>query len=289
MHSMECLFRLPDSDPRVFNFTCQIVEKNTATECLHSHDFIKIMRVCEGSAIWQLGHNTYEIHKGDVIILNSTELRRVVKVPGPYDFVFEWLQFSPLTVYPDITTVGIFYRRPQGFNNIIHSDAPHFETIELYFKLLSENVRRNEPLREQAVISNLRSLLIEVTRCYCEMLNVDLINDKMLTAQNYLIITDTIEYINGHYSEPMSETQLADRVHLNRSYFSRMFISYCGIGFRAYLRRIRLNAVISLLEQQGEHTNVLDAAFSCGFTSAAGFYKTLHELTGTGSVRSYMS
>lgn len=283
MNKLEFIFNLPSGDPRVFNFARQWMD-GSFNEDLHSHDFIKIMRICDGSALWQLGSSFFEIHEGDIILLNSTEQRRVYKVLCP-QFMFEWLQFTPMTVYPDITTAGIFYRRPHEFDNVIRKGSPRFDSIELYFKLLSQNAEKDIPLREQAVISNLRSLLIEVTRSYYNMLGEDAVSDKFSSIQNYNIITDTVEYINNHYQEPLNERMLAERVHLSVSYFSRLFIEFYGIGLRSYLRRVRLNAALELIKAENEHINVLDAAFACGFTSASGFYKTLHELTGSSSCR----
>ncbi len=285
MSSYECLFSLPQGDIRVLNFTRQCIDRSVS-EALHSHEFIKIMRITEGEAVWQLGTECLRIVSGDIILLNSTEQRRFVRVLSN-QVNFEWIQFTPLTVYPNIETAGTFYRRPKNFNNIIRRDElkneiekKYFDKIERYFLLLSENASCDNLLKEQAIISNLSSLLIELTRFFHTVNEECKIDRNYCTLENYQIMTNAVEYIRENFKEQFSEKELAKHLSISPSYFSRLFPYFYGIGFKEYLRRIRLDSALELLRINKNKTNVLDAALASGFNSSSGFYKALKEIKG---------
>lgn len=283
MSQMVSVFNLKSDDSRVCNFTRQTVDAGV-TESIHTHEFIKIMRVTDGKADWAVNDTFHTLNVGDIIILNSNEPRRLIKVYYPGPFRMEWIQFTPMTVYPDLACTAIFYKRPEGFTNVITAADNHFGDINLYFSQIARNADNNALMREEAVISNLKSLLIEVTRCYSTMLNTPWLTDEFVSIRSFKIISDALLYIREHYMEDLNEAGIAQKYSISSSNFSRMFKAYYGVGFRHYLRRLRLEHTLSMLWEGSERPNVLDAALSCGFNSASGFYKALHAITGSGSV-----
>lgn len=285
MSQMISVFSLSGDDPRVCNFTRQTVDTDVI-ESIHTHEFIKIMRVTSGKADWEVNEIRHTLNIGDIIILNSSEPRRLEKVYAPGPFCMEWIQFTPMTVYPDLACTAIFYKRPKGFSNVISASDNHFTDINLYFSQIARNADSNALMREEAIISNLKSMLIEVTRCYSTQLDIPRLTDDFISMRSFTIISESLTYIKEHYMEDLDESCLARRYLISASSFSRLFKAYYGVGFRYYLRRLRLEHTLSLLREADERSlNVLDSAFECGFASASGFYKALRTITGSGSVK----
>lgn len=56
-----------------------------------------------------------------------------------------------------------------------------------------------------------------------------------------------IAWINEHYREPLTITQLARRAHLSRSAFTRAFTAMCGVSPISYVIRLRMQQARNLL------------------------------------------
>ena len=87
-----------------------------------------------------------------------------------------------------------------------------------------------------------------------------------------------LRYIEMHYREEISQTSVADAVHLNPSYFSTLFKKFVGKGFSDYLTDLRIEHVKERLTTSSEKINVI--ATSEGFSDYQYFVKIFKRLTG---------
>lgn len=87
-----------------------------------------------------------------------------------------------------------------------------------------------------------------------------------------------LRYIEMHYREEISQTSVADVVHLNPSYFSTLFKKSVGKGFSDYLTDLRIEHVKERLTTSSEKINVI--ATSEGFSDYQYFVKIFKRLTG---------
>lgn len=62
-------------------------------------------------------------------------------------------------------------------------------------------------------------------------------------------IRKAMEYIDGHYSEPLTLDHISELVHLNSSYFSIVFKKQTGRNFSEYLTQTRVEAAKKLLSE----------------------------------------
>jgi YesN/AraC family two-component response regulator len=60
-------------------------------------------------------------------------------------------------------------------------------------------------------------------------------------------VSEAITYISQHYMNPISLVDVAESVHLNEEYFSRLFKKEVGINFTDYLLNLRMEKAHSLL------------------------------------------
>ena len=91
-------------------------------------------------------------------------------------------------------------------------------------------------------------------------------------------VTDTREYIKDHMAEDLSLLLLADRIHLNASYLSRLFRKETGEKLYDYILRIRMQRAIELV-MEGTH-KVQDIAVSVGYESVQSFNRAFKKYTG---------
>lgn len=80
-----------------------------------------------------------------------------------------------------------------------------------------------------------------------------------------------VEWLEQHYSEPVSVADCAAAIHLNPSYLSRLFKQETGQSPVHFLQKLRIDHARSLL-QQHRH-NMQEIARQCGFGSVEHFHR----------------
>lgn len=77
-----------------------------------------------------------------------------------------------------------------------------------------------------------------------------------------------IKYINNNYMNPISLDSVSSYVHLNSSYFSRLFKEKLGVSFSNYIFQLKIKKATELLEQG---LSVNEASHKVGFNSYRNF------------------
>ena len=94
-------------------------------------------------------------------------------------------------------------------------------------------------------------------------------NEDVLKAQRY---------VQSRFGEKISLTEVAAHLHLNSSYFSRMYKKETGEGFVEYVTRVKMEKAIELLDHSIKSVEQL--AFELGFESKSYFLKTFKRYYG---------
>ena len=84
-------------------------------------------------------------------------------------------------------------------------------------------------------------------------------------------VTRALSCIHAEYDQDLTVEQLANRLGLDRSYFSDLFRDRTGVTPGQYLIRLRMNKAAELIARHG-YTPTL-AAQSCGYPDLAQFSK----------------
>lgn len=87
-----------------------------------------------------------------------------------------------------------------------------------------------------------------------------------------------IEYIDAHLGEAIRVSSLADLIHIERTYFSRLFSRHLGVSPARYIQQRRIERSRRLLWQTD--LRVFEIAHQLGFSDAFHFSKTFKQLTG---------
>jgi len=99
-------------------------------------------------------------------------------------------------------------------------------------------------------------------------------------------ILKILQYIRGHYTEPIYSEDMARAVGLSDSRLKSIFQQGLGISWLKYLQGYRIHRAAALLHD-GAH-NVTDAALSVGFDSLSHFNVTFRSFMGT-SPKNYLA
>lgn len=91
-------------------------------------------------------------------------------------------------------------------------------------------------------------------------------------------VKKAMAYIDEHYYEPISISQLAKMNDLHAVYFGKLFKQQTGFSYKEYLNRIRINNAEMMLAS-GE-TSITEAAELCGFSDVSYFSNLFKALKG---------
>lgn len=87
-----------------------------------------------------------------------------------------------------------------------------------------------------------------------------------------------LDYINDHYSEPLSLTALARHFHFNPSYLSTYFTAHNKEGFSEYLNKVRVDKAAELLRSSA--APISEIGSMVGYSDHSYFTKVFKKLTG---------
>lgn len=87
-----------------------------------------------------------------------------------------------------------------------------------------------------------------------------------------------LSYIETHYEEPVSISEVAHICHYSDSHFMKFFKNCMGISFGQYINEYRLQIAAQLLKESDE--TILSIASSCGFDSLSYFNRSFKKKYG---------
>lgn len=92
------------------------------------------------------------------------------------------------------------------------------------------------------------------------------------------IIRPALEYMMNNFQENITVDELADLVHLSKSYFMSCFKKAVGMGAIEHLTQLRINAACEALSTTGK--SISDIAFSCGYSNLSNFNRQFKKNVG---------
>ena len=87
-----------------------------------------------------------------------------------------------------------------------------------------------------------------------------------------------VNYMNAHYSEPVSLQDIAEHASLSKYYFSRQFQNEVGLTPWEYLTQERMRHAMQLLSDSGQ--SIESISYACGYAGASHFCRAFKKETG---------
>lgn len=213
----------------------------------HWHPAPELITVLRGRFSLAVGQQSVALHAGEMLYINAEEVHalsaeedgsQLVTVqfsPGLFDELhpaplLNWRTHRHAMTLADST---VFPRLQSLLARIIDNDAP-FQRFAAIYLLLDALVAAGQPT--QRAESTLRE-------------------DAM--------IKEGIDYINQHFDQPLTLSDVAEHSGMSYSYFSRLFKRVSRHNFKEYLTLVRLNKARTLLRDT--RTPITDISHSCGF------------------------
>jgi AraC-like DNA-binding protein len=226
---------------------------------LHSHDYYEVEIIIEGEAVHHLNAETYDIKKGSAYILSPASFHSY-EISDPLKLFCINFDGSaiPEKLFFKMATIG-------AGKHIDISSARLADIEKLCGLLVSETRKKNGGCSIELCACILAMLLEEVDELKIESDRFD------LGMQRALI------YLNSHFYESPSLSEVAREANYHPNYFSEMFTAYFGQSFSSKLNDLKTNYAKVLLRAG---FSVTETCFRSGFRSMSSFLSVFKEKTG---------
>ncbi len=250
----------------------------TSVACAaHVHKAVELLYVKKGSYTVLLDGVEYELEEGDLVLFCSNAIHHVFTKNLPENEYYV-IKISP-TFFLQFST------QEEGTEYVMRFAINRKE---------NKNIWKREELEGTPLLSALQSLILEhegqkyasqvaiklkIMELLVEILRSDSpTGEKIPHNPTATLMYNTMVYVRNHYSEDMDERELAHRLGMSYSYFSRSFKRVTGMTFKQYLNRIRINQAEKLLCREG--ASVSEVATKCGYNSISYFINVYKNITG---------
>jgi len=180
---------------------------------------------------------------------------------NPWEYT--WIGFNGIKADQYLKEAGLDYMNPIFVYDKDEFLSQRFSQIVGVYQSKGENMMRLQGL--------LYMLLAELAES----------NNRQITKNESIInsyVEEAVKYIQANYRNHISVNELAERLGLNRSYFSAMFRQYIGMPPQEFLVRFRIDISCNLISRTD--LSISDIANAVGYDDPLNFSKMFKKIKG---------
>lgn len=236
---------------------------------LHHHDFHEMFFLISGDVTYTIESRQYHVMPGDMLLISPQELHQVCIRPemSAYERYVLWVDPKLLesfsTPASDLSQ-NLSVRSPKQ-GNLIRFQPEDRSHIQKLFEQLWQEYDSDSYGADLLRQSLLVQLLVAINRLAQAPGGQD-----GAISHSSKAVSAVVDYVNLHYSEPLSLDRLAELVFVSKYHLSHEFNRQVGTSVYRYVQKKRLLIARQLLAQ-GKRPN--EVYTSCGFSDYAGFYR----------------
>jgi AraC family transcriptional regulator, melibiose operon regulatory protein len=241
----------------------------------HWHYYFELLYFIEGGAKVFLSSKSYEVSRGDFILINSREVHAISAEKG-LQTKYIVIKFDPEVLYTTSKTIFeakyiLPFTMSQQMQQKIFRGGELVDTpiSELVSEVYNECLNKNYGF-ELAVRSSIGRIFLWVLRNW-EKKGIVIEFESAQKEFDIKKLQQIVDYLDKHYSEDISVEEMAKRCSMSYSYFSRFFKKIMRKTFKEYLNYIRITEAEKLL--LNSDLNITEVALNTGFTNTSYFIK----------------
>ncbi len=231
----------------------------------HFHSEIELISVTSGSMTLETESATFKANQGEIIFINSNIPHSTINVDS--NFSGKLVQFRmPTLTYGNLSYLYKFFNN-SGTHGFIFSKTEDAKILsDCINKIFSERNNYNTSA-EYFITSNMYMILSVLYKNNLFEDNEKLIRNKKEIER----LLPVLEYIDTHYNESISLSELSRVLNLNEYYFCRVFKKTMGSTTTDYINFVRTNYARKLLFTE---KTIIEICCETGFSSLSYFNRT---------------
>lgn len=233
----------------------------------HFHQNLEIVYVLEGSVEVQIEPETYNLKKGDFLLINANKRHSWRATEEKILLASFQINFTMLAEY-------------MGTNQLLfwcNTTADKNESYEQLKRVLDQMLNRSYDKEKEGAIY-LNSIYYEAIYLLVAyfMIKADDVRMKENFTPDNSRIFEIQNYVQANYQKQLSLNDLAQKLYLSNAYLSKYIKKHFGLSFLEYVNNIRLfHAVDELVYSEKKITRI---ALDNGFPTTAAFNKAFKEI-----------
>lgn len=217
---------------------------------LHWHEYLEFEIIVSGKVRHVYNNHKYELSSGDAFLMCYCDLHEVTAMT---DVLLYSVHFDSSILAPELTSL-LDYNR-------FHC---HLEDTEKVRILHLISCLQRESLGKQAFYRKLlKQYINEIMVLMLRKANISI--DSTIPQP----IQQMVSYLNEHFTEKISLTELADQLAMSTNYLGQLFKQQFGCTFHEYLNLQRLKQACRLLDST--ELSVKEIGFMIGYQSTEYF------------------
>lgn len=237
----------------------------------HTHSFCELYFLLEGKYSYMVENGIYDVPYGTVIFTRPGELHSVIiNEPCVYKRLYYQLPMNALDFLGD-RHMRCFSDRPFGHRNLLVLPVDQMNDCVKRILAGVELYNSGSPDARSIMLADLLYTLRTVNSCF------DNPHSGTVGERRNTLISDALAYINTHFGEIRSTSEIASALYVSREYLSRSFTREMGIPLTKYLTTKRIEYAKNLLS---EGIAPVEASVECGFGDYSHFIQVFRRETG---------
>ena len=252
----------------------------------HWHDELEYIFVEKGSGTFRISDGSYDITEGEALFINQGMLQDAHVSEGYDTCVYYSIIFHPTNILAyGLTRLCSKYLTPILSNSKFHAykitdkSTLGSEILAYIIDIVAINRRKDmcyELLTKEHLI-HIWVLLFEFMNINpAELGDIELMRLSLDESRS----KDAVKYIEKHYSEPITLTDIADSIHVSKNECCRCIKRCMGMTPFEYLLSYRIYRAAALLREASSADSIADIAIKVGFNNTSYFNKVFKKHMG---------
>lgn len=239
-----------------YAFHCELA--NSLSTLHHLHKEIEMIYVRNGRSTAYVDNNAVEISAGDLLLVCPNQIHYYeMTLTGLYQILI----FSSELLFE----MQSLFRKYLPAENVFHLATNSF-AAEILNELTTQS-SRYQHARQAGLINCLMAELLSTV----ELCPHPGFNDKTIKT--------ILAFCEENYTQDISLHQMADALHMNKTYVSRIFNQKIHQNFKSYINTRRITKACELL--QNTERSISEISEEVGFGSFRTFNRTFFDVLGT--------
>ncbi len=229
----------------------------------------------EGGGNIKIEGNNYPVSKGDLILINPSELF-VCEIEGnaPHERLVLRVNYGVLDNFLQDGTSLLFplYNRKKGSGNYISKDKVEKTGINNCLKEIYIHAKADNPSNNiLAICKAVEMVNLCSTQISCS-------DTKTENNSGNSLINEILVYLNEHFCDNITIEDIAVSFYIEKSYLSHLFKKCVGISLWNYVIYKRLNHFNDMI---CKGASIEEACTSAGFQNYSNFFRLYKKYTNT--------
>lgn len=242
---------------------------NLKDVALHHHDFYEIYFLTTGDVTYLIESKIIHVMPGDILLIPPGVQHQVLIRPemSVYERYVLWVDPHAIRQLSSNRSDLLHMLSPAqtGGNNQLRLKPEARTEVQALLESLNRESNSEDYGSDLLRESLLTQLLVTINRLLARH-GSQLDEDTRMNR----VVSQVINYVNLHYSEPLSLDLLAEKFYVSKFHLSHEFNRQVGTSLYRYIQRKRLLIARQLLAKGQRPSEVCTA---CGFSDYTGFYR----------------